>query len=109
VGDIIADSRATSSGIRRLLPKESRAAVEHVLREQGRSLAISHHTLGNRLRDKGWLVDFDKKSFTKTVRIGAGTSRVFVFARSRLFPSSEEEEGLGAYVHEASDADDGLP
>jgi hypothetical protein len=77
-----------------ILPDESIAVVERVLREQGRSIAIGRHTLGRRLRERGWLIEIGKDSFTKVVNIGAeGTARVFVFSRSRLFPSSEKGSG----------------
>jgi hypothetical protein len=59
-------------------------------RDQGRSIAIGRNTLGKRLREKGWLIDMDKTSFTKVVNIGEGTARVFVFSKSRLFPSCEK-------------------
>jgi hypothetical protein len=77
-----------------ILPDESIAVIEHVLREQGRSIAISRNTLGKRLRETGWLIEIGKDSFTKVVNIGEGTARVFVFSRSRLFPSSEKGPGL---------------
>jgi len=76
-----------------LLPDESIAAVDRVLRDQGRSIAIGRNTLGKRLREKGWLIEIGKDSFTKVVNIGEGTARVFVFSRSQLFPSSEKGSG----------------
>jgi hypothetical protein len=73
-----------------LLPDESIAAINRVLQETGRSLGIGRNTLGKRLREKGWLVEVSKDSFTKVVKIGDGvTERVFVFSKIRLFPLSE--------------------
>ena len=73
-----------------ILPDESIAVIEGVLREQGRSIGISRSTLGKRLRENKWLIETGKDSFTKVVNIGEGTARVFVFSRSQLFPSSEK-------------------
>jgi hypothetical protein len=73
-----------------LLPTESIAVIEGTLREQGSSLAIGRSTLGKRLREKGWLIELGKNDNpTKPVNIGGHTVRVFVFAKARLFPSSE--------------------
>jgi hypothetical protein len=73
-----------------ILPDESIAVIERVLREQGRSIAISRSALGKRLREKGWLIEVSNNTFTKVVSIGGeGSVRVFVFAKSQLFPPAE--------------------
>lgn len=74
-----------------LLPNESLAAVNRLLHEQGRSIPVSRDSLGKRLREQKWLIENDKDTFTKKVRIGAGTQRVFVFSRAQLFPSSDDD------------------
>jgi hypothetical protein len=77
-----------------LLPNETIAAINCVLQQQGRSLPVGRSTLGKRLRDAGLLVETDKDTVTKNVRVGAATARVFVLSRNALFPSSEPEVGL---------------
>ena len=73
-----------------LLPDQSIAVIEGTLREQGRSLAIGRSTLGKRLREERWLIELGKNDNpTKPVNIAGHTVRVFVFAKARLFPSSE--------------------
>jgi len=74
-----------------LLPDESVAAVERLLREQGRSLAVSRNALGKRLREKKLLAETDQKSFTKTKRIGVGAVRVFVLAEVAMFKTCSED------------------
>ena len=74
-----------------LLPDESVAAVERLLREQGRSLAVSRNALGKRLREKNLLAETDQKSFTKTKRIGVGAVRVFVLAEVAMFKTCSED------------------
>jgi hypothetical protein len=75
-----------------ILPDPAIAAVNHVLAQQGRSIALSRSTLGKRLRDAGYLVDTDKCSFTKTKRIGTAIDRFFVIAQNKLFPPEAEPE-----------------
>jgi hypothetical protein len=67
-----------------LLPDVSVAAVERLLRDQGRSLGIGRNALGKRLREKDWLVETDRGSFTRTKRTNAGPARVFVLSAARL-------------------------
>jgi hypothetical protein len=72
-----------------LLPDETLDAVQRV---NGHTFPIGRNALGKRLRDRGLLVATEKDSFTKKVRAGGGTPRVFVFERSWLLPNPEDED-----------------
>jgi hypothetical protein len=66
-----------------LLPDESIAAADRMLREQGRSLGISRNALGKRLREKS-MIETTPKSFTKVCWVGNRSIRAFVFRASDL-------------------------
>jgi hypothetical protein len=67
-----------------LLPDETIAAVNRMLREQGRGIPVSQRTLGRRLREAGWLVDFTEGSNCKSVKVSGSAHRVFAMERGRV-------------------------
>jgi hypothetical protein len=67
-----------------VLPDPAIAAVQRMLREQGKSLAIGRNALGKQLRDAGWIIDSTDGSFTKVVTVGGSSQRVFAMDRGKV-------------------------
>jgi bifunctional DNA primase/polymerase-like protein/uncharacterized protein DUF927 len=68
-----------------LLPDPAIGAVNKMLSEQGRSLPVSRRTLGQRLRDSGWLTELGKDSPAKPVKVMGVPQRVYVMSRRKVF------------------------